>query len=173
MAARRQEQPSHQEREGAESKLQKPELALWSGVAGCGVMREVHSWQRHPVWYAEGMPENFRRFRAGPDPFGRTWEVEFQWLQTGISIRHADTVDVKYYLWTSGEPKQEKVVALPHADLLALSKEAGRPLTDAWCMRLAGGRLAHMIESAEDMEKTLVTVSSDDLKRAAGLLQPA
>ena len=119
------------------------------------------------------MSQNFRRFRAGSDPFGRTWEVDFRWLQTGISIRHADTVDVKYFLWTEGEPKQEKVIALPHADLLALSKEAGRPLTDAWCMKLASRHLAHMIESAEDMEKTLVTLSPDDLKRAAGLLQPA
>lgn len=124
-------------------------------------------------WYAEGMPENFRRFRAGADPFGRTWEVEFQWLQTGISIRHADTVDVKYYLWTEGEPKQEKVLALPHADLLALSKETGHPLTDPWCMKLAGRHLAYMIESGEDMDKTLITLSPGDLARAAGLLQAA
>ena len=32
----------------------------------------------------------------------------------GISIRHADTVDVKFVLWTEGEEKQEKVIALPH-----------------------------------------------------------
>jgi len=29
-----------------------------------------------------------------------------------------------------------------------------------------------MIESAEDLEKTLVTLSMDHLKRAAGVLQP-
>ena len=57
------------------------------------------------------MPDSYRRFQAGPDPFGRTWEVEFQWLQTGISIRHADTVDVKFYLWTEGEPKQLLIAA--------------------------------------------------------------
>ena len=119
------------------------------------------------------MAENFRRFSAGPDPFGRMWEVEFRWLQTGISIRHADTVDIKYFLWTQGEPKQEKVIALPHPDLLALSRETGHPLTDSWCMRLAARHLTHMIESGEDLEKTLVTLSPDDLKRAAGILQPA
>ena len=57
------------------------------------------------------MVENFRRFQAGPDPFGRTWEVEYRWLQTGISIRHADTVDVKFRVWTDGvdgEGKEEK-----------------------------------------------------------------
>ena len=119
------------------------------------------------------MPENFRRFPAGPDPIGRTWEVEFQWLQTGISIRHADTVDVKFYLWTEGELKQEKVIALIHPDLLSLSKETGHALTDAGCLKLAGAHLNSMIESGEDLEKTLITLPLDDLRRAAGLLQPA
>jgi hypothetical protein len=119
------------------------------------------------------MPENFRRFQAGPDPFGRTWEVEFRWLQTGISIRHADTVDVKFLLWTEGEPKQEKVLALSHPELLKLSKETGHALTDGWCLKLAACHLIHMIESAEDLEKSLVTLSAADLRRAPGSFQPA
>src|SRR5215813_2458114 len=106
--------------------------------------------------------QNSRRFAAGPDPFGRTWQVEFRWLQTGISIRHADTVDVKFVLWSEGgleaEPKQEKVIALPHPVLLELSAKSGHPLTDAWCLRLAATHLNHMIESGEDLEKTLVTL---------------
>jgi hypothetical protein len=122
--------------------------------------------------------ENFRRFTAGPDPFGRKWEVEFRWLQTGISIRHADTVDVKFILWTEGpeeerEERQEKVLALPHPDLLALSAKTGHALTDPWCLKLAATHLKHMIESGEDLEKTLVTLSPGDLERAAGSLQPA
>jgi len=116
--------------------------------------------------------ENSRRFEAGPDPFGRTWQVEFRWLQTGISIRHADTVDVKFVIWTEDEPKQERVVALPHPDLLALSAASGHPLTDAWCLRLAANHLRYMLESGEDMEKTLVTLSRADLDRAAGVMQP-
>ncbi len=115
---------------------------------------------------------NSRRFEAGPDPFGRTWQVEFRWLQTGISIRHADTVDVKFVIWTEGEEKQERVIALPHPDLLALSKAAEHPLTDAWCLKLAAAHLRYMIESGEDLEKTLVTVSRADLDRAAGIFQP-
>jgi hypothetical protein len=118
------------------------------------------------------MPDNNRRFTAGPDPFGRKWDVEFRWLQTGISIRHADTVDVKFILTPQGEEKQEKVLALPHAALLTLSGETGHPLTDAWCMKLAANHLNYMIESAEDLEKTLITLSPDQLKRAAGVLQP-
>jgi hypothetical protein len=118
------------------------------------------------------MAENFRRIQAGPDPFGRTWEVEFQWLQTAISIRHSDTVDVKFIVWTEGEPKQERVIALPHARLLELSRRTGHPLTDPWCLKLAATHLRHMIESGEDLEKTLVTLSSADLDRAVGAPQP-
>jgi hypothetical protein len=119
------------------------------------------------------MPQNFRRFKAGPDPFGRTWEVEFRWLQTGISIRHADTVDVKFVIWTENEPRQEKVIALPHQVLLDLSRKTGHVLTDPWCLKLAGCHLAQMIESGEDMEKTLVTPEAAGLERHARDLQPA
>jgi hypothetical protein len=124
------------------------------------------------------MIDNYRRFQAGPDPFGRRWEVEFRWLQTGISIRHADTVDVKFVVWTDAtsaqgaEPKQEKVIALQHADLLALSAKTGHPLTDPWCLRLAGRHLIYMIESGEDLEKTLITLPAADLERAAETPQP-
>src|ERR1700680_1895628 len=118
------------------------------------------------------MPENTRRCDAGAYPFGRTWEFEFRWLQTGISIRHADTVDVKFVVWTEGEEKQEKIVALPHPLLLALAAKNGHPLTDAWCLKLAARHLTHMITSGEDLEKTLVTVSSADLETAAGVSQP-
>ena len=114
------------------------------------------------------MQENTRRFSAGPDPFGRTWEAEFRWLQTGISIRHADTVDVKYIVWTDGEPKEEKVLALPHLALLELAHKTGHPLTDPWCMKLAASHLKTMIESGEDLEKTIITLSPSDLTRASG-----
>lgn len=118
------------------------------------------------------MPDNFRFFEAGPDPFGRTWRVEFRWLQTGISIRHADTVDVKFVVWTEEEPKQEKVMALPHPALLKLSEQSKHELTDGWCLKLAATHLKSMIESGEDLEKTLVTLSTEDLERAAGIRVP-
>ena len=119
------------------------------------------------------MVENFRKFKAGPDPFGRMWDVEFRWLQTAISIRHADTVDVKFEVATDDEPKSEKVVALMHPDLLRLSKATGHPLTDPWCMKIAGLHLKNMIETGEDMEKTLVTVHFDQMDRYARQLQAA
>jgi hypothetical protein len=109
------------------------------------------------------MSDQSRLFDAGPDPFGRVWRVQFRWLQTGISIRHADTVDVKFFVTPDGGDPQEKVVAMPHTVLLNLAKDGDRPLTDPMCMRLAAAHLKHMIETSEDMDKTLVTVSAKEL----------
>ena len=119
------------------------------------------------------MLDNFRKFSAGPDPFGRKWDVEFRWLQTGISIRHADTVDVKFEAAPEGEEKYERVIAMKHPDLLALSKKTGHPLTDPWCLKLAAVHLKRMIESGEDIEKTLVTVSAEELEGYSRQLEPA
>jgi len=119
------------------------------------------------------MIENFRDFKTGPDPFGRIWQVYFRWLQTGISIRHADTVDVKFGVGAEGEPFTERVIALHHPDLLALSAKADHPLTDAWCLKLAALHLKHMLESGEDMEKTLVTVQPAELEQYARELRAA
>jgi hypothetical protein len=113
------------------------------------------------------MPDNPRHFDAGPDPFGRKWNVKFRWLQTAISIRHADAVDVKFALASDGGTEEEKVIALPHSALLSLAAEQKREITDPWCMRIAGAHLKRMIETFEDMEKTLVTVSLGDLASAA------
>jgi len=117
------------------------------------------------------MPENLRQFDVS-DPFGRQWSVEFRWQQNAISIRHSDTIDCKYYL-TDGEEKREIVVALRHQDLLALSAARGRELTDAWCLRLAGLHLEHMISTWEDMEQTVVTAPRHELERHSLAIQEA
>ncbi len=110
---------------------------------------------------------NFRQFEAGPDPFGRKFQVLFKWLQTAISIRHADTVDVKFILVDENAARTEKTIALPHADLQRISKEAGRRMDDPWCARLAEQHLLHLVATGEDMEKDLITVPYADLKRYA------
>jgi hypothetical protein len=114
---------------------------------------------------------NFRQFEAGPDPFGRKFQVYFKWLQTAISIRHADTVDVKFVLTTEDEAGQtsrsEKTIALEHADLLKVSRELNRALDDAWCARLAAMHLMHLLATGEDMEKDLVTAPVAELRRYA------
>ena len=109
------------------------------------------------------MSDQTRLFEAGPDPFGRMWKVQFRWLQIGITIRHADTVDVKFFVSSDGIDPEEKVIALPHPALLELMRKNGRKLSDPYCMRLAATHLRHMIETSEDMEKTLVTVSPEEM----------
>ncbi len=118
------------------------------------------------------MRENYRRFDVN-DPFGRTWDVEFRWLQNAISIRHADAVDCKYYIGTAGEEKREMVVALPHAALVEVANGHKRALTDAWCMKLAGMHLDYLISTWEDMEKTIVNPTPVDLARYASLIEEA
>ena len=118
------------------------------------------------------MSDNFRHFQAGPDPFGRAWQVDFLWLQTAVSIRHSDSVDVKFLL-TCGENRMEKVIALRHPDLLALSGKTGRPVTDPWCMKLAALHLVRILETGEDLEKDLVTVSPEELESCDLRLQGA
>ncbi len=110
---------------------------------------------------------NFRQFEAGPDPFGRKFQVLFKWLQTAISLRHSDTVDVKFVLIDESGSKVEKTIALPHADLVSVSHELGRPMDDGWCARLATLHLLHLIETGEDLEKDLVSVTRPDLKAYA------
>ena len=113
---------------------------------------------------------NYRQFEAGPDPFGRKFQVLFKWLQTAISIRHADTVDVKFILVDEAGAKTEKTIALQHGDLLRTSKESGRKLDDPWCARLAQMHLLHLVTTGEDIEKDLGTVPFADLQRYAAEL---
>lgn len=118
------------------------------------------------------MPAQFRSFETGPDSHGKLWKVEFAWLQTATSIRHADAVDVKFFL-TEGDTELERVVSLPHPSLLAVSASLGTPLTDPWCMKLAALHVRHMIETSEDLEKTLVTVTPEALNNYARQLSAA
>lgn len=117
------------------------------------------------------MIENYRSFEAGPDPFGRKWRVEFRWLQNAITIRHSDSVDVKFVITeeSSAEP-QEKVVALMHPALLKLCEVNQQALTDPLCMKLAGLHLKKIIETEEDFEKTIVTPTYEELATCAGQL---
>ena len=114
--------------------------------------------------------KNFRQFEAGPDPFGRKFQVLFKWMQTAISLRHADTVDVKFILVDENGEHAPKTIALEHVDLLDIAKETGRKMDDPWCSRLAAMHLIHLVETGEDMEKDLVTVPRADLKAYANSL---
>ena len=113
---------------------------------------------------------DFREFEAGPDPFGRKFQVMFQWLQTAISLRHADTIDVKFILADESGARTEKTIALPRAGVMATAAETGRAVDDAWCARLAELHLLRLVQTGEGMEKDLVAVSPADLGRYAAEL---
>ena len=118
------------------------------------------------------MSEYYRTFEAGPDPFGATWKAEFRWSQNGISIRHADTVDVKFEI-TCGDIHEEKIIALPHKMLLQASHATEQPVTDPWVNRIAALHLKKMITTGDDVEKTLVTLDYDTILGYAEALRPA
>ena len=118
------------------------------------------------------MSEYYRTFEAGPDPFGATWKAEFRWAQNAISIRHADTIDVKFEI-TCGEIHEEKIIALPHPMLLKASHATEQPVTDPWVNRSAALHLKKMIITGDDVEKTLVTLDYDTILGYAETLRPA
>ena len=107
--------------------------------------------------------DNFREFAAGPDPFGRTFHVWFKYLQTAISIRHSDSVDVCFILESDGE-RSEKTIVLANADLRAYSARTGRPMNDAWCSRIAMCKLRSVVETAEDIEKYYIAVTPREIE---------
>lgn len=115
------------------------------------------------------MIENFRYFEAA-DPFGQNWQVKFLWQQNAITIRHADTIDVKFLL-ISGETREEKVVAISHPVMLEISAKIGKPITDSWISRLAAVHLRRMIETWEDMDKTIVSPSLAELEAHHAVLE--
>jgi hypothetical protein len=108
--------------------------------------------------------ENFRDFEAGPDPFGRAWQVRFKYLQTGISIRHSDSVDVCFIL-ESGDERMRKIVVIPLADVRAWAERSGRKVSDGWCSRLAMCRIKEVVSTAEDFEKDYLTVTPAEIAR--------
>ena len=108
--------------------------------------------------------ENFRDFELGPDPFGRTFHVMFKYLQTAISIRHSDSVDVCFIL-ESGEDKMIRTIVIPHADIRAFSKRTGRKISDAWCSRIAYCKLKNAVESGEDIDKEYLIVPPQELEK--------
>jgi hypothetical protein len=114
--------------------------------------------------------QNFREFEAGPDPFGRKYQVFMKWMQTAISLRHSDTVDVKFLLIDPDGERTEKTIAIPHVELQRTSTKMSRPMDDAWCCRIAALHLMHLVETGEDMEKSLVTLSAAEVADDAARL---
>src|SRR5579862_8739967 len=114
--------------------------------------------------------ETFRDFAAGPDPFGRTWHAHFKYLQTGISIRHSNSVDVCFVL-DSGAERMLKTVVIPLADIRAFANHMGRKVNDPWCGRIALCKLRYVIETGEDLEKDYLPVTPRELEEFDAKIQ--
>ena len=109
--------------------------------------------------------ENFREFQV-TDPFGRTWTAQFKYLQTGISIRHSDSIDVRYVLDSVSDGQTERIqktMVLHHADVRSYAAKSGRKISDAWCSRIALLRLKTAIENAEDLENDYLPVTPSEI----------
>jgi hypothetical protein len=114
--------------------------------------------------------ENFRDLQLGPDPFGRTWHVQFKYLQTAISIRHSDSVDVCFILEHDDE-KLLRTIVLPHAEIRAYASRTGTKVTDAWCSRIALAKLRYCVETGEDIDKEYLAVTSKEIEEFAGAIK--
>jgi hypothetical protein len=114
--------------------------------------------------------ETFRDFQIGPDPFGQTWHVLFKYLQTGISIRHSDSVDVRFVL-ENGTEGMQKTVVLLHAEIREYAERNSRKISDAWCSRIARLKLQRAIENAEDMEKDYLLVTPKEIEEFDGAIR--
>jgi hypothetical protein len=107
--------------------------------------------------------ENFRDFKIGPDPFGRTYRVLFKYLQTAISIRHSDSVDVCFIL-DSGDERLIRTIVIPHADIRAFGEHGGRKISDSWCSRIAMCKLRNAVETGEDIDKEYLIVTPHEIE---------
>jgi len=97
-------------------------------------------------------------FEVASEITGERYTVEFRWMQTAISLRHSDTVDVKFQVNGRG-----KVVALPHAALERACRQVGVALTDPLCRRIAAGHLEKALQTGEDAENDLLTLTAEQV----------
>lgn len=106
---------------------------------------------------------DYRNFEAASEVVGERYQVEFRWLQTAISLRHSDTVDVKFLVNGEG-----KIVALPHAALERICSRLGIPLRDEFCLGIAAEHLEEALRTGYDAEKDLLTLTPSRVEELAG-----
>jgi hypothetical protein len=99
-----------------------------------------------------------QNFEVTSELTGEVFTVEFRWLQTAIALRRTDTVDVQFLVNGRG-----KIVALPHGALEQACREAGAPLTDPLCRRVAARRLETALRTGEEAEQDLIHVPPEQV----------
>ena len=105
---------------------------------------------------------NYRKFQAQTALTGQSYHCRFSWLQTAISLRHSDTVDVKFRIDGAGV-----VVALPHPAWPLYLQRAGKQLTDARAALVAAGILKEALERGDDIELLDLNPSAEEVVERA------
>jgi len=105
---------------------------------------------------------NYRDFHTKSVLTAQDYHCLFVYLQTAISLRHSDTVDVKFRVNGAGV-----VVALPHTAWGTYRQKAGQPLTDARATEVAAGILKESLERGDDIELLDLNPAADEVVRRA------
>ena len=89
---------------------------------------------------------------------GKTFHCRFSHMWNGISTRHADTIDTKFFA-----NEDALVVGLAHTAFVQFRDKSGRDLTDREASFIAAEFLRERLE--EDDERKLYDVFHDDVIR--------
>jgi hypothetical protein len=94
---------------------------------------------------------------------GKQYTCRFHTLMTAISLRHSDTVDVKFLV--SGRPV---VIALPHKAFAEYRQRTGQLITDAMAIQIAGLFLRELLEKEGFEENGRIVPSAQQTLEFAG-----
>ncbi len=89
----------------------------------------------------------YRDFQVRSGLTHEEYKCRFVYLQTAISLRHSDTIDVKFTVNGAGV-----IVALPHTAWVEHLKKTGHPLTDDQAAQAAAVLLKEALERGDNVE---------------------
>jgi hypothetical protein len=105
---------------------------------------------------------SYRDFQVQSSLTQHSYRCQFVYLQTAISLRHSDTVDVKFRVDGTGV-----VVALPHIAWGQYQQGAGHALSDERAAHVAAGILKEALERGEAIELLDLNPSADEVAHRA------
>lgn len=111
---------------------------------------------------AKVMSELVEPFTVRARLTGEDYNVRFSHLFSAVATRHSDTIDCKFLVNGRGI-----VVALAHPGFVEFRRRGRRSLTDEETAGIAAAYLREWLEADRDTERTLLTVSADDVLRLA------
>ncbi len=112
---------------------------------------------------------NYRVFDCVSQADGTAYRCHFLYLQTAISLRHSDTVDVRFLV-----TGKRITVALPHVAFVEYRRRTGEVLTDEMAASVAASYLKETLESGGDLEDLTAPAERVlELAHKAADLEPA